>query len=148
LAVVATAQSRTWWTVALAVEGLIVAAYLTAASMRRLLAEEDLTTAEQQRVADLAGGDQTYRDALSATQPSLGGIRSEGALHALALHVLIRDGAADVSASPTGRDRSASFSYGRRPRKEPCSSPVGGMAHRARSHRSAPPLTAQRRRSS
>jgi hypothetical protein len=106
LAVVATAQSRTWWTVALAVEGLIVATYLTAASMR----EEDLTTAEQQRVADLAGGDQTCRDALSATQPSLGGIRSEGALHALAPHVLIRDGAADVSASPTGRDRCASFS--------------------------------------
>jgi hypothetical protein len=172
-AVVATAQTRAWWTVALAVAGLLIAAYLTAASMRRLLAVDDdaysqepgrrrfaalsiaaiaavvlavtlpvdesaavstarptasaaadtvrsflatavldhnayaacqyLTTAEQQRVADLAGGDQTCRDALSATQPSLAGIRSEGALHALALHTVIRDGAADVNATPHGR---------------------------------------------
>lgn len=174
--VVATAQTRAWWTVALAVAGLLIAAYLTAASMRRLLAVDDdadsqepgrrrfaalsiaavaafaavvlavtlpvdesaavstarptaaaaaqtvrsflatavlddnayaacqyLTTAEQQRVADLAGGDQTCRDALTSTQPSLGGIRSEGALHALALHVAIRDGAAEVTATPNGQ---------------------------------------------
>jgi hypothetical protein len=62
-----------------------------------------LTTAEQQRVADLAGGDQTCRDALTSTQPSLGGIRSEGALHALALHVAIRDGSAEVTATPNGQ---------------------------------------------
>jgi hypothetical protein len=172
-AVVATAQTRAWWTVALAVAGLLIAAYLTAASMRRLLAVDDdadpqepgrrrfaalsiaaiaavvlgvtlpvdesaavstarptaaaaagtvrsflatavlddnayaacqyLTAAEQQRVAELAGGDQTCRDALSATQPSLDAIRSEGALHALALHAVIRGGAADVTASPHGR---------------------------------------------
>jgi hypothetical protein len=172
-AVVATAQTRAWWTVALAVAGLLIATYLTAASMRRLLAVDDdadpqepgrrrfaalsiaaiaavvlavtlpvdesaavstarptaaaaadtvrsflatavlddnayaacqyLTAAEQQRVAELAGGDQTCRDALSATQPSLDAIRSEGALHALALHAAIRDGAADVTASPPGR---------------------------------------------
>jgi amino acid transporter len=172
-AVVATAQSRAWWTVALAVAGLVIAACLTAASMRRLLSLDDdadsqelgrrrfaalsiaaiaavvlavtlpvdessavstarptaaaaadtvrsflatavlddsayaacqhLTPAEQQRVADLAGGDQTCRDALSATQPSLDGIHSEGALHALALHVVIRAGAADVTATPHGR---------------------------------------------
>ena len=172
-AVVATAQTRAWWTVALAVAGLIIAAGLTAASMRRLLSEDDdtdsqepgrrrfallsivaiaavvlavtlpvdesaavstarptaaaaaetvrsflaaavlddnayaacqyLTTAEQQRVADLAGGDQTCRDALSATHPSLDEIGSEGALHALALHAVIRAGTADVTATPHGR---------------------------------------------
>ena len=62
-----------------------------------------LTTAEQQRVAQLAGDGQTCRDALSATQPSFGGIQSEGALHALSLHVLIHDGAANVTATPHGQ---------------------------------------------
>ena len=172
-AVVATAETRAWWTVALAVAGLIIAAGLIAASVRRLLGEDDevdsqergprrftafsiaaiaavvlavtlpvdesaavstarptaaaaadtvrsflaaavldddayaacqyLTTAEQQRVAQLAGDGQTCRDALSATQPSFGGIQSEGALHALSLHVLIDDGTADVTATPHGQ---------------------------------------------
>jgi hypothetical protein len=172
-AVVSTAQARAWWTAALAVAGLIIAAGLIAASMRRLLGEDDdvesqepgqrrfaalsiaaiaavalaitlpvdesgavstvrptgaaaaetvrnflaaavlddnayaacqyLTTAEQQHVAQLAGDGQTCRDALSATQPSFGGIQSEGALDALSLHVVIRDGAANVTATPHGQ---------------------------------------------
>jgi hypothetical protein len=40
-AVVATAEARTWWTVALAVAGLLVAAGLTAASVRTLLDDDD-----------------------------------------------------------------------------------------------------------
>ena len=54
-------------------------------------------------MAQLAGDGQTCRDALSATQPSFGGIQSEGALHALSLHVLIDDGTADVTATPHGQ---------------------------------------------
>jgi hypothetical protein len=172
-AVVATAESRAWWTVVLAVAGLIIAAGLTAASMRQLLDEADevgsedpgrrrfaglwiaaiaavvlavtlpvdesaavstarpsaaaaaetvrsflatavlddnaytacqyLTPAERQRVARLAGDGQTCRDALTAARPSFAGIQSEGALHALALHVVIRHGTADVTATPHGQ---------------------------------------------
>jgi hypothetical protein len=67
-----------------------------------------LTPPAQERIARLAGGGQTCRDALSATQPSFAGIRSEGALHALALHAVVRDGSAHVTATPH-RGRSVTF---------------------------------------
>jgi hypothetical protein len=62
-----------------------------------------LTPSAQQNVARLAGGGQTCRDALSATQPSFAAIRSEGALHALRLHAVVRGRTADVTAAPHGR---------------------------------------------
>jgi hypothetical protein len=62
-----------------------------------------LTSAAQQSVARLAGDNQTCRDALTATPPSFGDIRSEGALHALRLDVVVRDGTAHVTARPSGR---------------------------------------------
>jgi hypothetical protein len=62
-----------------------------------------LTTAAQQSVARLAGDNQTCRDALTATQPSFGAIHSEGALHALRLDTVVRNGTADVTARPSGQ---------------------------------------------
>jgi hypothetical protein len=61
-----------------------------------------LTPRVQERIARLAGDSQTCRDALSATQPSFAGIQSEGALHALRLHAVVRDGSAYVTATPHG----------------------------------------------
>ena len=58
-----------------------------------------LAPAAQERVARLAGGGQTCRDALTAAQPSFAGIQSEGALHALALHAVVRGAAAYVRAT-------------------------------------------------
>jgi hypothetical protein len=62
-----------------------------------------LTPGAQQSVARMAGDDQTCRDALTATQPSLGAVHSEGALHALRLDTVVRDGTASVTARPSGR---------------------------------------------
>lgn len=62
-----------------------------------------LTPNAQHDVARLAGEGQTCRDALSATQPSFAGIQTEGALHALRLHAVVRDGTAQVTTAPRGR---------------------------------------------
>jgi hypothetical protein len=62
-----------------------------------------LTAGAQQSVARLAGENQTCRDALNATQPSFGAIHSEGALHALRLDTVVRNGTADVTARPSGQ---------------------------------------------
>jgi hypothetical protein len=67
-----------------------------------------LTPAAQQSVARLAGGGQTCRDALTATQPSFASVHSEGALHALSLRATVRGGTAYVTATPRGR-RSVTF---------------------------------------
>jgi hypothetical protein len=58
-----------------------------------------LSLSEQRHVAALAGYGQTCRAALLATQPSLAGVHSEGALHALHLQVSVRDGTAFVTAA-------------------------------------------------
>jgi hypothetical protein len=171
-AVVATAKAGSWWTVALAVAALVLAAGGVAASVGTMLRADDapqalparrvgaafavvavvavalaialpreesvamsstgpgaraaaqtvrdflasavlddnayaaceyLTPSAQQQVARLAGGDQTCRDALTATEPSFAGIGSEGALHALRLRAVERDGSAFVTAVPRGR---------------------------------------------
>jgi lysylphosphatidylglycerol synthetase-like protein (DUF2156 family) len=60
-----------------------------------------LTPAAQHSVASLAGDSQTCRHALTATQPSLGAIHSEGALHSLRLDTVVRNGEADVAARPS-----------------------------------------------
>jgi hypothetical protein len=62
-----------------------------------------LAPSAQQAVANLAGGDQTCRDALTATQPSFDGVHSEGSLHALHLRAMVRDGTAFVTVERTGR---------------------------------------------
>jgi hypothetical protein len=62
-----------------------------------------LTPGAQQVVAHLAGDGQTCRDALTAAHPSFGTVRSEGALHALPLDTVVRDGTATVTARPPGR---------------------------------------------
>jgi hypothetical protein len=48
-------------------------------------------------VAALAGDGQSCRAALSATEPSLAGVHSEGSLHALPMRVAVRDGTAVVT---------------------------------------------------
>ncbi|HEX5925971.1 MAG TPA: hypothetical protein VFY45_19230 [Baekduia sp.] len=170
-AVVATADADAWWTAALAVAGLVIAALGIALAVRDMLrageaspatpgrgrvaaaavvgavavvpafvvpiedsaatstahatagdaaqtvrdfladavlddnayaACQYLTPGAQLSVARLAGDDQTCRDALTATQPSLGTIHSEGALHALRLDAVVRDGTASVTARPPG----------------------------------------------
>ncbi|HKE79789.1 MAG TPA: hypothetical protein VKB54_10795 [Solirubrobacteraceae bacterium] len=62
-----------------------------------------LTPAAQERVASIAGNGQTCRDVFTSTQPSFGGLQSEGSLHALALHAVLRDNTAYVTAKPRGR---------------------------------------------
>jgi hypothetical protein len=62
-----------------------------------------LTLSAQQSVARLAGEGQTCRDALTAAHPSLGAIHSEGALRALRLDAVVRDGTAYVTARPPGQ---------------------------------------------
>lgn len=64
---------------------------------------QDLTPGAQEQIARLAGGDQTCRDALTATQPSFAGIHSQGALDALALRAVVRGATARVTAAPHGR---------------------------------------------
>jgi len=64
---------------------------------------EYLTTAEQQRVAAIAGDGQSCRAALLTTQPSFDAIHSEGSLHALALHVVVHGDTADVTVGLHGR---------------------------------------------
>ena len=49
-------------------------------------------------MAALAGDGQTCRAALLATQPSFDGVHSEGSLHALQLHPVLRGDTADVTA--------------------------------------------------
>jgi len=171
-AIVATAKADAWWTAALAVAGLVIAALgialavgamlrggeassvgpgrgrvaasavvaavavvlalvlpvedsvatstaspdaqAAAQTVRDFLAEavlddnayaacQYLTPGAQQSVANLAGDGQTCRDALTAAQPSFGTIHSEGALHALRLHAVVRGATATVTARPTGR---------------------------------------------
>jgi hypothetical protein len=67
-----------------------------------------LTPGAQQSVANLAGDGQSCRDALTAAQPSLGTVHSEGALHALRLDAVVRGATATVTARPPGR-RPATF---------------------------------------
>jgi hypothetical protein len=55
-----------------------------------------LAPSEQQQVADLAGDGQTCRAALAATESSIPGVHSEGSLHALQLHAVVRAGTAVV----------------------------------------------------
>jgi hypothetical protein len=59
-----------------------------------------LTPHAQEGIARSAGDDETCRDALSATRPSFAAIQSEGTLHALRLRAVVRDGTADVTATP------------------------------------------------
>jgi hypothetical protein len=61
-----------------------------------------LTPRAQAGIARTAGDEQTCRDALSATRPSFAAIQSEGTLHALRLRAVVRDGTADVTATPRG----------------------------------------------
>jgi hypothetical protein len=56
-----------------------------------------LAPSEQQLVGALAGDGQSCRAALSATEPSLAGVHSEGSLHALPVRVVVRDGTAVVT---------------------------------------------------
>jgi hypothetical protein len=63
---------------------------------------EYLAPRAQAGIARTAGRDETCRDALSATRPSFAAIQSEGALHALRLRAVVRDGTADVTATPQG----------------------------------------------
>ena len=67
-----------------------------------------LTPAEQQRLGAAAGGQQTCREVLTATQPSFGGIQAEGGLDALPLRAVVRGDTAYVTASPHGA-RPATF---------------------------------------
>jgi hypothetical protein len=62
-----------------------------------------LTPSAQESVVRLAGDGQTCRDALTAAQPSFGAVHSEGALQALRLDAVVRDGTANVTAQPPGR---------------------------------------------
>ena len=52
----------------------------------------------QQQLARLAGDGQTCRDALTATDPSLAGVHSEGSLRGLHLRAAVRGGQAFVTA--------------------------------------------------
>jgi hypothetical protein len=56
-----------------------------------------LAPSEQQQVARAAGEGQTCRDALTAAEPSIPGVYSEGALHALSLHGVVRGTTAFVT---------------------------------------------------
>jgi hypothetical protein len=78
-----------------------VSAFLAAAVLdgNAYAACQYLAPSEQQLVAALAGEGQSCRTALSATEPSLAGVHSEGSLHALPLRVAVRNGSAFV-ASP------------------------------------------------
>jgi hypothetical protein len=58
-----------------------------------------LAPSEQQRVAQVGGEGQTCRAVLTATQPSFAGVDSEGSLHALRVHAVVRDGTAYVTAA-------------------------------------------------
>jgi hypothetical protein len=67
-----------------------------------------LTPAEQQRLGSAAGGQQTCREVLTATQPFFAGIHAEGGLDALPLRAVVRGDTASVTATPHG-GRSATF---------------------------------------
>jgi hypothetical protein len=67
-----------------------------------------LTPAEQQRLWAAAGGQETCREVLTATQPSFAGVHAEGGLHALPLRAVVRGATAYVTATPHGR-RAATF---------------------------------------
>jgi hypothetical protein len=173
--IVATAQTHAWWTLALAVAGLVLAAGAVALTVQAMLGRnadaqpsapgrarvaalvvlaavalvlavaipdddsaaasttsptaaaatrtvrdflasavlEDspyatcqyLTLSEQERVARIAGGGQTCRDALTARPPSFAGLHSEGGLRALDLRARVvgRAAVADVTVDRSGR---------------------------------------------
>jgi hypothetical protein len=67
-----------------------------------------LTVAEQQRLGSAAGGQETCREALTATQPSFTGIQAEGGLDALPFRAVVRGDTAYVTATPHG-GRPATF---------------------------------------